>query len=284
MQKIFGKVQVFGGHGFIGSEYCKKYPEVLVNERDDYNYVQIGNPNVLYMISTVDNYNVHTNPFLDIDTNLSTLIKVLESIKDSNDNDIIFNFISSWFVYGETTLPAREDSYCNPRGFYSITKRAAEQLLISYCETFKIKYRIIRLGNVLGSCDTKASAKKNALQYMIRLLQNNGTVNLYDGGTMIRDYIHVDDVVDGIKLIMDKGNINEIYNLGYGSGVRVGDIIAYVHEKIESKSIIENIPTKTFHTQVQARDMILDTTKIKNLGFTTKVDIKEAINRILEAK
>ena len=89
----------------------------------------------VYFISTVDNYNVHTDMHIDINTNLNVLMDVLKSFRESSP-DAVFNFISSWFVYGNVPLPAKEDSHCNPRGFYSITKRAAEQMLISYCETF----------------------------------------------------------------------------------------------------------------------------------------------------
>ena len=284
MVKHFNSVNVFGGTGFIGSRYCERHPEVVLRSRDDYTFNNTGNPNILYLISTVDNYNVLTNAYIDIDTNLTTLIKVLENIKNSNDDDVIFNFISSWFVYGNVPLPAREDAHCGPRGFYSITKRAAEQLLISYCETFKIKYRIIRLANVRGETDTKASAKKNALQYMIGLLKKHEPVTLYEGGTMVRDFIYIDDAVDGIHHIMEKGSINEIYNLGYGQGARIGDIIYYVRDLINSKSDISQIDTKEFHKQVQANDMVLDISKLRSLGFECKVNIKDAIDKIVNAK
>ena len=184
------------GAGFVGGRFCEMTPNVIVNDRNDY---EVKSNNVLYFISTIDNYNVHTNPYLDIDTNLTTLIKTLESCKGK---DVTFNFVSSWFVYGNVPLPAKEDSYCDPKGFYSITKRAAEQLLISYCETFGIKYRILRLANVLGETDTKVSKKKNALQYMLNLVKNNEDVSLYDGGQAFRDYIYVDDAVNAIKLVM----------------------------------------------------------------------------------
>ena len=115
------------------------------------------------------------------------MIKVLENIK--NKNNTTFNFISSWFVYGNTDLPAHEESYCDPRGFYSITKRAAEQLLISYCETYEIKYRILRLANVIGTGDKKVSKKKNALTYLINELKQDNAINLYSDGDLYRDYI-----------------------------------------------------------------------------------------------
>ncbi len=141
------KVSVFGATGFIGGRYCKTFPNSVIKIPRESN-VAMSNK-ILYFISTTTNYNIFDNPFLDIETNLIKLISVLEENKDKPNLE--FNFISSWFVYGEQEeLPAKETSHCDPRGFYSITKRAAEQLLVSYCETFNINYRILRLCNVIG--------------------------------------------------------------------------------------------------------------------------------------
>ena len=60
-------------------------------------------------------------------------------------------------------LPVNESQPCDPKGFYSITKKCAEDLLISFCNTFGVKYRIIRLCNVMGKGDKGASSKKNAI-------------------------------------------------------------------------------------------------------------------------
>ena len=111
-------VQVFGGHGYIGSNYVKLTPNAICNDKLDLT-VDKSVTDIVYFISTISNYNVLKNPYIDIDTNLTLLIKILEQCKDTN---ITFNFISSWFVYGDTHVPADENSYCNPKGFYSITK------------------------------------------------------------------------------------------------------------------------------------------------------------------
>ena len=132
-------LQIFGGNGFVGSAFVRKNPLCIVKQRND--HVVDKDKDILYLISTVTNYNVKTNPYIDIETNLILLMKILSQYQNS---DNIFNFISSWFVYGNTQMPATEESICDPTGFYSITKRCAEQLLISYCQTFNIKYRILR--------------------------------------------------------------------------------------------------------------------------------------------
>lgn len=289
-------INVFGGNGFVGSRYCeltekkyalpqvvlpppKHYSNLIKNDRDDYT-VKPGTTDIVYFISTISNYNVHTDPFVDIDTNLTTLIKVLESWKLSNP-EATFNFISSWFVYGDVELPAKEDANCDPKGFYSITKRAAEQLLISYCETFDLKYRIIRLANVLGKSDNKISKQKNALQWMINEVVQGNDVNLYDGGQVYRDYIHVDDVVQAINLIIQKGAVDEIYNVGNGDKIYIGDVMNYVKYITKSKSQLNNIEALPFHKIVQSKNMVLDIYKIKELGYKPQYTMEQIIDSLI---
>lgn len=268
-------ISVYGASGFVGSRFCNLYSNLIVKQ--DREERKPKTKEILYFISTVDNYNVHTNITLDVETNLKVLCEVLDFCRDS---DIVFNFISSWFVYGETKLPAKEEYYCQPTGFYSITKKAAEDLLISFCKTYNVKYRILRLCNVLGKSDNKASLKKNALVHMINLLKNNEDVYLYDDGTPVRDVMHIDDVCRAIKLICDSGNINEIYNVGSGQPTSIGDIIGKAKEYLGSESDIKFKEAPEFHKIVQSKDFWLDTTKLQSLGFTQSISTEEIIKQL----
>lgn len=270
-------IAVYGGSGFIGSEFCKSYDCYVVDRSNVCPPKETKS--IVYFISTVDNYNVLSNPYIDIETNLIHLIKVLESCKGK---DIEFLFVSSWFVYGDVNLPAREYECCKPKGFYSITKLAAEQLLESYCKTFNIKYKIVRLGNVIGKTDDKVSKKKNALQYLISEMKENKDINLYHDGDFYRDFIHVEDVVSGIYLVLSKGESGEIYNLSSGENPpSFKEIIEYIHKKINSKSKIGSMEPTDFHKIVQVRSMVLDVKKIKSLGFEPKYKLFEAIDTLL---
>ena len=239
-------ISVFGGTGFIGSRFSEMY-ESDVSVIDRQTYIP-KSKNVLYFISTTSNYNVFEDIHLDINTNLSTLMNVLENCKEKG---LVFNFISSWFVYGKTEdLPATENSVCNPKGFYSITKLCAEQLIISYCETFGIKYRILRLANVYGEDDKSVSKKKNALQFLINELVNNRDISLYDGGKNIRDFIYI-------------------------------DLMTYCKNKLKSRSTIISVLPTDFHDIVQVKNMYLDTAKLKLLGFKQKTTINEGLDLIM---
>ena len=273
------KVSVFGATGFIGGRYCKTFPNSVIKIPRESN-VAMSNK-ILYFISTTTNYNIFDNPFLDIETNLIKLISVLEENKDKPNLE--FNFISSWFVYGEQEeLPAKETSHCDPRGFYSITKRAAEQLLVSYCETFNINYRILRLCNVIGETDNSASLKKNALQYMIGRLKTNEPVYLYDNGSHVRDYMYVDDVCHALSLCMEKSNVNKVINIGSGTPVMIKELIGYCKDYLGSQSEITSIAPPRFHDIVQTRDMFLDITELNRIGFEEKFVSSKGLEIIME--
>ena len=209
-------------------------------------------------------------------------MKVLDNVPKNSDTT--FNFISSWFVYGKNyEMPFREEhSKCNPSGFYSITKHCAEQLLVSFCQTYNIKYRIFRLANVIGEGDKKISKKKNALQFLIKEIVNNRDVPLYYGGEVLRDYIHVEDVCSALKLCMDKSPPNQIINIGSGKPYKFLDMINKAIEYSGSSSKIIQIQPTTFHDIVQVRHSYLDTAKLVSYGFKQKFNIDTTIQMLVD--
>lgn len=273
-------ISVFGGAGFIGGRFCELNNRTVVMPRNEY---KPQTDEILYLISTIDNYNIHKDLFIDIDTNLTTLMRVLENIDRTNEN-LVFNFVSSWFVYGKNQhTPFKEDDLsCNPTGFYSITKRCAEQMLISFCETFNIKYRIFRLANVLGENDNKISKKKNALQYLIKEIVHGRDVELYYGGNVLRDYIYVDDVCNAISHCMEYAPPNQIINIGSGKPYLFLNMIKKAIRYANSPSQIVNINPTHFHNVVQVKDSYLDTTKLRNFGYECQYDIDTVIKKLVD--
>lgn len=269
-------INVFGGNGFIGSRFCELYPNVIKNERNDYTIKESNE--ILYFISTTNNYNIYNDPYLDIDTNLTTLIKVLESCKNKK---VTFNFISSWFVYGDSITRKDELGKCNPKGFYSITKRTAEQLLIEYCETFNIKYRILRLCNVLGLND-KFSEQKNVLQSCIAKLKNNEPIYLSNGGNFERDYLFVDDVCKAINLIIKKGKTDTIYNVCSGISYAFRDILLECKKLTNSSSEFIDTPLTNAQLLVHINNIFLDNSKIDNLGFKPSINLNEGLKLLCQ--
>lgn len=260
--KNMNKISVFGGTGFIGGTFSRMYKEnVTLIPRDSKNF---HTNEVLYFISTTTNQSVFKDLHVDIDTNLKLFVDFLSNCKNK---DITINFISSGFVYGNDIIDAKETDCCNPTGFYSITKRCAEQLLISFCETFKIKYRIFRIGNVYG-LDKTISPGKNVLAYMVRLLKEDKQIKLYDGGNFLKDYMFVEDICKSIKLIIDSGNINEVYNISSGESLFFRKIIENAKSIVNSSSEIIDVLIPPDQEFIQVKNMTLNNDKLKSLGFS----------------
>lgn len=280
------KISVYGSYGFVGGEFCRKFPDEII--RISKHDVVPQSNRILYLISTTDNYNVFDNVTIDVETNLLHLMEVLDACHKTYGTDFEFNFISSWFVYGKAefdmveNFPQMEESHCNPAGLYSITKRCAEQMLISYCETFKIKYRILRLSNVLGARDNKVSKKKNALQYLLDAIVHNEDIELYDGGDFYRDYIDVRDAVSAIKLVIEKGTY-PIYNLSNGTSHKFKDLIDYAVNYSKSKSNVwDKLEKPEFHSIVQSKDVFLSNVKLKELGYVPEYTIEKTLATIID--
>lgn len=270
-------ISIFGGSGFIGSAYkAFSQNEVFVMDRNNPNPIH---SEIVYAIGTTDNYNVFENPYLDVETNLIKLISDLELLRNKF-GDFSFNYLSSWFVYGDICQPPfRENQQCEPKGFYSISKLAAEMFIRSYCETFGVTYRILRLANVFGPGDKKASKKKNALQYLINEIKDGNDINVYEGGDFLRDYIDVRDVVSAIDLVVSKLSPGGIINIGTGIPSKFSDLLEKAKSDFNSESKLIPISTPDFHKKVQVRDAYMDVSKLKELGFRPQyLVIDEIIN------
>lgn len=269
-------VSVFGSTGFIGSNFTNANSDLV--DRVDRDKPNPKYDQILYAIGTTDNYNVFENPKLDIETNLIKLIDDLELLRKKFGTFTI-NYLSSWFVYGDSIpLPFTVQNNCNPKGFYSISKYAAEKFLISYCQTYKINYRILRLSNIYGIGDNGISAKKNALQFLVGKIKNNEPIDLYEGGEFVRDYLDVRDATKAIEIIINKGELDSIYNVGSGKPTRFIDLMNKAKLAFKSSSEFNNIPTPEFHRLVQVKNSYLEISDLLALGFLPKYDI---INEII---
>ena len=269
-------ISVFGSTGYIGSTFCRMYPDNITPvPREEKNF---STDQALYFISTTTNQSVFKDLHVDIDTNLSLFIDILSNCRD---RDVTFNFISSGFVYGNDVLDYKEWYSCNPTGFYSITKRTAEQLLISYCKTFGIKYRILRIGNVYG-LDKTVTPGKNVLGYMISLLKKNKQIKLFDGGDYLKDYMSVNDVCRAIDLVIEKGEVNEIYNIASGTSQSFRSIITTARDILGSKSELIDVPMPENQKHIQVKNMTLNTEKLRDLGFSSEMSFYQGLQTLCD--
>jgi len=114
---------------------------------------------------------------------------------------------------------------------------------------------------------------------MISELAKGNEVQVYKGGA-IRDYIDVRDCVQAIHLVLEKGELNSIYNISNGQGLNVADLIETANRAVEFKGKIREREAPDFHKVIQTPKMFLDTRKLKELGYVKQHDIKTSVKEI----
>lgn len=244
-----------------------------------------GIDTIYHLASTVDNYNVLTDPYIDMNTNIRGTIHLLELCKELPKKPK-FVFSSTFFVYGnqyeKQHKPITEESPTDPLALYPATKLCAEHVIKLYGKLYSIPYLICRFTNVYGEHESFANKKKGALNYLIMQAIRGETLPIYKGGNFYRDYVHVSDVVEALLFLDRKNSINDTYLIGYGEPVLFKKMIDYLINITGSLSSIQQIDPPDFHRIVGINNFVADISKIKSLGWTPAVDYKTGIQRIVD--
>jgi dTDP-glucose 4,6-dehydratase len=157
--------------------------------------------------SHVDRSIKDASPFID------TNIKGTQILLDASRKNKVQRFIhiSTDEVYGEIiTGKFTEDSPIRANSPYAASKAAADLLVQSYIRTYGFPGIIIRPSNNYGPWQYPEKLIPLSIQKIIE----GKKVSIYGDGCQIREWLYVDDCVRGIKEIMERGKLGEVYNLG----------------------------------------------------------------------
>ena len=184
-----------------------------------------------------------------------TTSKVLDFIKNNQIkvNKIIYTSSSS--VYGNNIL-CNENDELKPMNLHASLKVANEKLVEKFCIENSIDYTIARIFNMYGGDDNFSIISK-----IIKAYKNNEELNIVNNGNAIRDFIHIEDVVDIYSKILDKKDI-KILNIGSGNGSSIKNILDFLNN--------HNIKIKT--KNIQREELKISTADISKLKELLKKD------------
>lgn len=189
-----------------------KYYDLNIKDLNQKNYLKKQN------ISTIVNFAAEThvdnsisNPESFIDSNILGLTKLLRFSVENNIQNIIH--ISTDEVYGSLSDGFFEESnMLNPSSPYSASKASAELICNSFIKTYGLNIKMIRPANNYGAFQQP----EKLIPYSVANLIHDKNIEIYGEGKQIRHWLHVEDTVEAILTVIDKGKENEIYNVGSG--------------------------------------------------------------------
>jgi nucleoside-diphosphate-sugar epimerase len=190
-------------------------------------------------------------------------------------------FSSSVCVYrdmqpGEPEMTEAEAVPANPDNEYGWEKLYSERMAQAYSRHFPMQVRIARFQNCYGPEGTWTGGREKAPAAMCRKIaevEDGGTIEVWGDGTAIRSYTYVDDMVDGIYMLM-QSDLEGAANIGCPQYVTVDELVQTVAE----------VSGKTIHIQhvegpvgVQSRNFSNE--RIYSLGWKAKFDLKAGIEK-----
>lgn len=188
-------------------------------------------------------------------------------------------FSSSACVYrdmkpDEPELSEEEAYPAQPDNEYGWEKLYAERMAMAYGKKYKMPVRIARFQNTYGSEGTWRGGREKAPAAMCRKVaeaEDGGTIEIWGDGTAMRAYTYIDDLLDGILLLMHSDLENGI-NIGRQEYVSVNELVNTVAEVAGKRIRIEHVEGPV---GVQARSFRID--KISALGWQSQFSLKEGI-------
>ena len=147
-----------------------------------------------------------------------------------NVKEIVF-ISSGGTVYGKANIwPIKEDFPTFPISSYGLQKITIEKLLHVYYYMYDLDYRIIRLANPYGPYQRPNSGLGVVTTFTYKALKDEKVI-VYGDGTVIRDFVYIEDAIDAIIKIVDIKKEYKIYNVGSGKGTSIIELINII-EKI----------------------------------------------------
>ena len=307
---------ITGGAGFIGSNFIfhmlKKYPAYRIICLDKLTYAGnlstlepvMDKPNFRFVKADIcDRKAVNTlfeEEHPDIVVNFAAESHVDRSIEDPGiflQTNIIgtatlmdacrkygikrYHQVSTDEVYGDLPLDRpdllfTEQSPLRPSSPYSSSKASTDLLVMAYYRTYGLPVTISRSSNNYGSYQFP----EKLIPLMIANALAYKPLPVYGEGLNVRDWLYVEDHCKAIDLIIHKGRVGEVYNIGGHNEMRNIDIVKLICKELgKPESLITHVTDRKGHDMRYA----IDPTKIHNeLGWLPETKFADGIKKTIK--
>jgi UDP-glucose 4-epimerase len=298
------RVFITGGAGFIGIHLCKKLLEQNhdVTIFDNFensslvHFISIFKDDVTIISGDITNYSklkdsmknqdivIHLaakisvpdsiiNPESTFDTNIHGTQNVLDALLSNHILKIIIT--SSAAVYKDTSSKILETSITVPSSPYGTSKLEMEKKINQFTVQYKISFTILRLFNVYGNGQSIQYAGV-ITQFKEKINQNLPLI-IYGDGSVLRDFIHIDDVVTAIILAMDLDE-SATYNIASGISTSIINLA-------KTMITLSDKPLEIIFKSTRDGDIlssVSDITLAKNsLQFIPETSLKKGLTQFL---
>jgi len=247
-------------------------------EHEDLARVVEGNDYVFHLIGGSLPESSNKNPAANISANILSSVNLLEVCRLSGVRRVLF-VSSGGTVYGITGAnPITETAPTEPISAYGINKLTIEKYLSLYRYLYGLDYAILRLANPYGPFQT-AHRRQGVVAALAQRALAGEALEIWGDGTVVRDFVHVQDVVEGMIAVLGYDGAERVFNIGSGVGRSVNGIIA------DLEALLGRTLPKTFRNARRA-DVPVNVLDIglmhREIGWAPRIDWMDGLQSTID--
>tara|TARA_Y100000591_G_scaffold36348_1_gene26895 strand:+ start:6472 stop:7305 length:834 start_codon:yes stop_codon:yes gene_type:complete len=254
------KIIITGGRGLLGSNFYIRYKKKFNIIRYPYRIEHfskfqkwIRNKDFDYFIhfaALTKSESIKRRKSLNL-INVKSTLNIIESLNRENiKNFKYFLFISSSHVYGTSSKKIKENKKTTPNNSYGLSKKKVEDFIFKNRKKYKFKIGVARVFNSTGPKQKIG----NFVPDMIKKIKKN---NFIDNVNQYRDFIHIDDVMDSLMLLIKKKFYRPI-NISSGKKINLTQVCKIINQTYVKKNIIFG--------KKRGKDLYGDNKLLKSIG------------------
>ena len=246
------------------------------------NYLVQGKDYIFHLAGQVNHVDSMRNPIQDLDINCKGTLVLLEACCHHN-RDARIIFAGTRGEYGKSVhLPVNEEHPTNPVGVYAVTNLTAEKMVLVYHNVKGLKGICLRITNTFGPRHQMMHDEYGVLNWFIRKALDNEAIPVFGDGTILRDFLYIDDLVDALlTCAVAPKAYGEVYNVGSGRGISFRDLAETI-VALAGTGEVAYVPFTREREEVEPGDYVADIGKIQRAtGWTPRVALEEGIKKTI---
>ena len=239
---------------------------------------------VIHLAAETHVDNSFGNSFQFTKTNVFGTHVMLECARQYRDNGgplEVFLHMSTDEVYGSVdetcTEPCNENSLLLPSNPYSASKSGAEMIANAYVKSFKLPVVIIRCNNAVSPFQYPEKLIPKTIQ---RILQGE-KVPVHGKGASLRTFIDACDIARALDIVITKGTIGNVYNIGSDREYNVLQVISIILNIMKPGEKLEDWVEYVQDRAFQDHRYWIDDKVLKALGWSQTISFEESIQRVI---